>query len=654
MNILAFDLVESISHITSSLMGKIGDLFLSFFFEIFVRPLFKLMDTFIDIMLMLAGINPLDSASSDSNLITTFLQSGSISNLYMYIAIFSAVLLMMLAIVQVIKQDFFNEDGGGKSSHAKVIRKVVTGMIYIIAIPPIFLFAVSLVSQVFELLWNIDGINQLSALSQTIFELCLSKPEWMIRAELLNETTIELAPVPHWSVITTEQLTTLVTIYDFNFIIFLGVLGIAFYSMFMLAFGFAKRIFELVLLYVMGPIAIAQSVTDDGKFKQWKKDVVEKLISIFGTLISLVIFVIFSTEVNRITFLKDQMSDTNTSTIALFNMVVKALFMLVGFSVIRNGSKVIGNIVGGDLSIGSGASAFGDVKNAVSAATAPYKTVAKYGKAGVGAIKGTANAGFNMAAGIAKTGRAIKKNGIGGLFTPLGEKTKEKWHNATRLAGEDDYQTAKKKEREREEKIESIARNAFPPGTTVSSADIERVRQAIEVGLKSNNRTQITDSMNHVTDSMAKSGMSGAVVDGIGSTELKDSMLNILGINSTATTVDQLVEEMQTRFRTMTGSDFNTSSSRVEVEIKKIEAELQKEIDKGSAANPATISKLQGVVTNLNAVKTAINQTKKVKVAGEALVHELGQPIPDREKVKSLKKNYTESVIGESVKKEAQ
>ena len=114
-------------------------------------------------MLMLAGINPLDSSASDDNLITTFLQSKSVSNLYMYVAIFSAVLLMVLAIYEIIKKDFFSEKA--EDSHAKVIRKVITGMIYIIAIPPIFLFAVSVVAQVFELLWNIDGVNQLSALS---------------------------------------------------------------------------------------------------------------------------------------------------------------------------------------------------------------------------------------------------------------------------------------------------------------------------------------------------------------------------------------------------------------------------------------------------------------------------------------------------------
>ena len=455
------DLLETISSLVTSIMGKIGDIFLRYFFSIFVRPLFKLMDTFIDIMLMLAGINPLDSSTSDDNLITTFLQSKSVSNLYMYVAIFSAVLLIVLAIYEIIKKDFFSEKA--EDSHAKVIRKVITGMIYIIAIPPIFLFAVSVVAQVFELLWNLDGVNQLSALSQSIFELCLNKPEWMVRAELLNEVSQPLAPIPHWSVITSEQLSTLTSIYDFNFIIFLGVLGLAFYSIFMLAFAFAKRVFRLVLLYVIGPISVAQSVNSDDKFNQWKKEVIKELVSVFGTLISLVIFMIFCTEVNNITFLKDQVSTTNTSTIALFNMVIKALFMLVGFSIIRNGDKILEIVVGGNISVGDGEKAWKEVKESFTNATAPYKATAGAVKGVAGAAKGAYEGAYNFAAGAVKGARALKRGGIAGLFEEAAEKQRAKWHNATRLSGEESYEEKTKREKE---DLAGIRRNATPNGSS--------------------------------------------------------------------------------------------------------------------------------------------------------------------------------------------
>jgi len=536
MMILA-DLLETISSLVTSIMGKIGDIFLRYFFSIFVRPLFKLMDTFIDIMLMLAGINPLDSSASDDNLITTFLQSKSVSNLYMYVAIFSAVLLMVLAIYEIIKKDFFSEKA--EDSHAKVIRKVITGMIYIIAIPPIFLFAVSVVAQVFELLWNIDGVNQLSALSQAIFELCLNKPEWMVRAELLNEVSQPLAPIPHWSVITSEQLATLTSIYDFNFVIFLGVLGIAFYSIFMLAFAFAKRIFRLVLLYVIGPIAVAQSVNSDDKFNQWKKDVIKELISIFGTLISLVIFMIFCTEVNNITFLKDQVSVANTSTIALFNMVIKALFMLVGFAIIRDGDKILETVVGGNISVRDGEKAWKEVKESVSNATAPYSAVANTAKGVVGAAKGAYEGAFNLAAGAVKGARALKRGGISGLLEEAGEKQRAKWHDATRLSGEETYEQKRTREREA---LEGIRQHSTPVGSSP---------QEIYNGLNSNNRGEFMGTVQTVRDHKFHehmdtpvnnfAGMSGTGQHSDGITDLNNTLGTSLNVGDTAAQIAQAV-----------------------------------------------------------------------------------------------------------------
>lgn len=562
--IILADLIEGISSLVTSVMGKIGDIFLKYFFGIFVRPLFKLMDTFIEAMLMLAGINPIGTGSSD-NLITTFLQKDGISDFYMYIAIFSAVLLIVLAIVEVIKKDFFSEEA--KDSHAKIIRKVFLGMLYIIAIPPVFLFAVSVVSKTFELLWNIDGVNQLSTLSQTIFEMCLTKPEWMVRAELLGADPVTLAPVPHWSVITSEQLATLTTIYDFNFVIFLGVLGVAFYSMFMLAFAFAKRIFRIVLLYVIGPIAVAQSVNDDSKFTKWKGDVIQELISIFGTLISLVIFVIFCTELQEITFLSAQVETTNTSTIALINMVIKALFMLVAFSVIRNGDKIIGDVVGGNISISSGENAFKDVKSAVDAATAPYKQVANAGKKAVGAVKGAYNAGYGLAAGTVRGVKAFKQGGIGGILSAATEKSRKKWHDATRIEGEESYEDMVKREKS---ELTGIKNNSTSP--TQSPMEVLN-------GLRSNNQTTFRGMLHDVRDHQQEVAMQGGSesVANLGSGTRTDEVLRgINGIFGTSFTDTTAAVDISSQIRAaiQSATDLKGLEIKIDAAVSAADTEL--------------------------------------------------------------------------------
>ena len=562
--IILADLIEGISSLVTSVMGKIGDIFLKYFFGIFVRPLFKLMDTFIDAMLMLAGINPIDSSNSD-NLITTFLQKDGISDLYMYISIISAVLLIVLAIVEVIKKDFFSEEV--KDSHSKVIRKVFLGMLYIIAIPPVFLFGVSAVSKVFTLFWEIDGVNQLSTLSQTIFEMCLTKPEWMVRAELLPGNVGSLAPVPHWSVITSEQLATLTSIYDFNFVIFLGVLGVAFYSMFMLAFAFAKRIFKIVLLYVLGPIAVAQSVNDESKFNKWKSSVISELISVFGTLISLVVFVIFCTELQEITFLSTEIGTTNTSTIALINMVIKALFMLVAFSVIRGGDKIVGDIVGGNISIGDGENAFKDVKNAVNAATSPYKAVGNAGKKVVGAVKGAYNAGYGAVAGGVRGVKALRQGGIGGILEAATEKSRKKWHDATRIAGEESWDEKEKREKS---EMSGIAKNSTPNGQRP-----DRVHS----NLRSNNQgtftAQLEDVRNHQQNTVLTSGASA--IDSTTGSARVDAMNTIN--SAVGTTLNSTSDAAAVRSQIMaavnaSGADLGTMEIRVNASLSQVETDI--------------------------------------------------------------------------------
>ena len=563
--IILADLIEGISSLVTSVMGKIGDIFLKYFFGIFVRPLFKLMDTFIEAMLMLAGINPIGTGDSD-NLITTFLQKDGISDLYMYIAIFSAVLLIVLAIVEVIKKDFFSEEV--KDSHAKVIRKVFLGMLYIIAIPPVFLFAVSVVSKVFELLWNIDGINQLSTLSQTIFELCLTKPEWMVRAELLGADPVTLAPVPHWSVITSDQLATLTTIYDFNFVIFLGVLGVAFYSMFMLAFAFAKRIFRIVLLYAIGPIAVAQSVNDDSKFSKWKGDVIQELISIFGTLISLVIFIIFCTELQEITFLSAQVETTNTSTIALINMVIKALFMLVAFSVIRGGDNILKTVVGGNISIKDGEGAFNDVKSAVNAATAPYKQVANAGKKAIGAVKGAYEGAYGLAAGTVRGVKAFKQGGVGGILSAATEKSRKKWHDATRIEGEESWDEKVKREKSELSGIEAH-----------STRNNERPIDVFN-GLRSNDSGRFRSTLENVRDVQQGAALSSgaAAIDstsGLTRGAAMDTINTAVGTSLNAThDADDVANQIMTKVQTASAAELGNMEIRVSAAITQADADI--------------------------------------------------------------------------------
>lgn len=392
-----------------SVLGSIGD-FIALCFFWAIKGLFDIMDTFMDIIFQLAGLKDLGGGG---NILSNFFSNtgskgnNSIATLYFSICLVCVVLMFFLTVISIIKQDFFSEEGA--KSHAPIFKRLVTGLLYFIAIPPIFIFAVEIVSGLMSALMQIDSFASLSSLSQTIFELSLTEPQWM------KVQGVELAPIPHWSVMEAKDFKALTETYNFNWIIFLGVIGMSFYSLFMIAFGLVKRVFNLVVLYVLGPIAISQSVLDGGsKMKNWKNSVVKEFVSVFGTIVGLVIFFMFITEV-----VSDlELFSGNSDFAYLANSVVKAMFILVGFSVIKGGSSYITDAIGGQMSINDGASAFSgamdSVKTAKKAFTAPMKVAGKGLHMAKNAIAKPANAITKGIKGINTGIEAVKENGFAG------------------------------------------------------------------------------------------------------------------------------------------------------------------------------------------------------------------------------------------------
>lgn len=375
--------------------AAIGDWLALMFFWL-IKAVFNIMDIFMDIIFQLAGLK--NMGGTGGNILSSFFSStgtkgdNSIATLYFSVCLVCIVLMFFLAVIAIIKQDFFSEEPA--KSHAPIFKRLVTGVLYFMAIPPIFIFAVEIVAGLMSALMQIDSFSAVSSLSQTIFELSLTEPEWMSLSD------IPLDPIPHWSVVDAKDFVALTKTYDFNWLIFIGIIGISFYSLFMIAFGLAKRVFNLILLYVLGPIAISQSVLDGGgKMKNWKDSVIKEFVSVFGTIIGLVIFFMFVTEVvsDLELFSIEGKTGFGKTAALLGNTVIKAMFILVGFSVIKGGGNgYIANAVGGNLSIDDGKNAFNGMKDSGKFAMTPFKSTAKFASGavqkGVGFAKGVGKA----------------------------------------------------------------------------------------------------------------------------------------------------------------------------------------------------------------------------------------------------------------------
>lgn len=597
--------------------AAIGDWLALVFFWL-IKIVFNIMDVFMDIVFQLAGLR--DLGGTGGNILSNFFSNtgskgdNSIATLYFSICLVCIVLMFFLAVIAIIKQDFFSEEPA--KSHAPIFKRLVTGILYFMAIPPIFVFAVEIVAGLMSALMQIDSFSAISSLSQTIFELSLTEPEWMSLSD------VPLDPIPHWSVVEAKDFVALTKTYDFNWLIFVGIMGISFYSLFMIAFGLVKRVFNLVLLYVLGPIAISQSVLDGGgKMKNWKDSVIKEFVSVFGTIIGLVIFFMFVTEVisDLELFSIEGKTGFGKTAAILGNTVVKAMFILVGFSVIKGGGNgYIANAVGGNLSIDDGKNAFSGMKDSGKFAMAPFKSTAKFAsgavKKGVGFAKGVGKA-YNTITDRDSREAFINKHRptLDGFRTDIQNekikaqrKTNEDAVKAVRTAQEKynlDPSAANLRELQKAQRIAN-------PGQMQTHMTGEVARYE---GIANTTRGSINIPTTHTTTTI-----SGGDVTHADTTRITNEMAAVNAITGDydKSQYDRVKTEIRTAIQNEQGQ-MQVEIANKQQEIAFFEAQLEVELNKGAGANATVVNNLKRDIATYN------SQISEIQVEHERRITEL-------------------------------
>jgi hypothetical protein len=160
------------------------------------------------------------------------------------------------------------------------------------------------------------------------------------------------------------------------------------------------RIFNMLLLYLMSPLILAVSPLDDGaKFKQWTTAFIVQSFSVFGTVISMRVLLLFMpivTDPNLVLFANP-----------VANILAKLVIVLGGFEVSEKATNLITGILAdnaGWQSITAGDMS-GTAKSAVGIGTSLAKTVGggalkTAGGVGLSALGFGARVGLKGAAGV--------------------------------------------------------------------------------------------------------------------------------------------------------------------------------------------------------------------------------------------------------------
>lgn len=175
-------------------------------------------------------------------------------------------------------------------------------------------------------------------------------------------------------------------LWSFNFVICIGALVVSAKLLIYLTFGLMKRIFELVVLFLIAaPISSLMPLDDGAALKKWREKFTSKVIAAYGPIVGLNLFFVILPFITEINFFN----------IPFVDSIVSMLFVIVGLIMVKDLCGTISELVGGDDAMKGGEGMAGEVGGTLSkigqVAAMPAGLAVKGSKLAFKGIKGATN-----------------------------------------------------------------------------------------------------------------------------------------------------------------------------------------------------------------------------------------------------------------------
>lgn len=289
----------------------------------------------------------------------SFFTGLDIVKFYTFTAGIAFILMLLIAILTIIKQDYFDKDG--PRSKAPIITNIALGFLLFISLVPLSTIAMMVFNEVFKSVYIIMGSgNQIINISDSLIGGALgsSGNSWK---ELFPSGDSGSGSLLYSFFNLDESM----PLQGFHWhLLLVGGAFIA-WNLFSMVIDLVKRVFNIIILYVTAPFEIARMVSDDGiRFKKWKDKMVAQLTSLVVIVIAFMIFnlisgaaVNVSESVSSYTTVEQISEDPNEgpgegeveipderNIGGAFVIIV----MMGGSLAVRSASKLVSELAGGD------------------------------------------------------------------------------------------------------------------------------------------------------------------------------------------------------------------------------------------------------------------------------------------------------------------
>lgn len=269
------------------------------FFQELIMLLFlwflRLIDGIMEIFSAIAGITDVTVGGQKVNIIEYLVGDATVGTIFWCVFILAVGLTCIFGIVALVKNMIANN-----RNISSIIGKIGLSLLGTMAMLVVVILGILIANALLALVAEIFQIGNTTKLSNALFNACVG--EW------LNGYTVSEIDITSCSVskIMGDYNATAFGIWPTSWkgngminpdsFLYLPsmIASIALMIAMVIAIiNLAKRVYEIVLLYIVMPVSMATLPLDDGaKFKMWRETFVTKIILAYGTVFSVNIFIL--------------------------------------------------------------------------------------------------------------------------------------------------------------------------------------------------------------------------------------------------------------------------------------------------------------------------------------------------------------------------
>lgn len=207
--------------------------------------------------------------------------------------------------------------------------------------------------------------------------------------------------------------------YYYNLWFFNYIIGFAFFiiagQLFVnLAMGLAKRLFEIVALFIISPPIVAIMPLDEGKaFQNWRKAFIGRAVSAYGVILGFNVIFLIMPYIQQI-----HIFPSGNFGYQLINILVSTVFAILCLQMVQTFMAMLSKMIGADDMAASG-------QKMVEQVGATIKEAGMYAGAAAGLAMGAFGAAGKIAGGVGKAAAKYVKDKAREKETPAQKKARE-------------------------------------------------------------------------------------------------------------------------------------------------------------------------------------------------------------------------------------